>query len=125
MKTALTGMLLGIAFLANTQESRADVKAPPGTHFEVQVEIASVRHHGGKLIVRHRWETYAGPYKYLSQAEDEYDVLADAAEAGKLAKLVDLPASTFPTAVRLVFVIEGTSAFNPDEVIVVESVEAQ
>lgn len=124
MKTALTGLLLGIVCLAQADTAQADVKAPPGSHFEVQVELARYRpSYGRPPIVSYRWETYSGPFTFLSQAEKDYDLLVSAADAGKLREFLGLEGAVRPTGVRLVYIVASDSPFDPDEVIVVESIE--
>lgn len=131
MKSAMTSFLLGVALFATTDQAKADVKAPEGSHFEVQVEYRTIRWYPPRpgqrspnIITSHRWETEAGPFQYLSQAVKSYQPLADAADVGKLHILLGYDDGVYrPVAVRLVYVIEG-GPLQPDQEYVFDTTRA-
>jgi hypothetical protein len=119
MKTKLAGLMLGLAVVASSDQARADIAAPDGCHFEVQVLWVYRSFTGGSV---ESWQTYDGPYYWLGDAEAVYEKLATYQEAGKLFRLLGGRVNLYPTHVRLVMICESEKS-RSDEVYVIETTE--
>ena len=123
MKARLAGMLIGIALFATADQARADVLAPEGCHFAVQVKYMGTFDRGRTWYSY--WETYAEPHRSLDEAEEVYDALVSANKVDKLDELLDHTNSArkFLADVRLVLICESGSVLKADKIYVISTTE--